>query len=84
MPADDVSSRLELLTGFGFRVELARDITSNVVRSCDELAQINEQAFAVGNAPETLGNFLAVPGSENYNSLYSGRSLYGIWRLRKI
>jgi len=84
MPADDVASRLELLTGLGFRVELARDITSNVVRSCDELAQINAQAFAVGNAPETLGNFLAVPGSENYNSLRSGRLLYGIWRLRKI
>ena len=71
-------------TGHGFRVELTRDITSNVVRSCDELAGIHAQAFAAGNAPEVLGDFLAVPGSENYDSLRSGRLLYGIWQLRKI
>ena len=84
IPADEVASRLELLAGQGFRIELARNITSNVVRSCDELAQTNAQAFATGNDQEVLGDFLAVPGSENYNSLRSGRLFYGIWRLRKI
>ena len=84
MPAGEVDFRLELLENHGFRVELARDITSNVVRSCDELAQIHARAFASGNDPEVLGDFLAVPGSENYNSLRSGRLLYGIWRLRKM
>ena len=79
----EASSRLEMLTRQGFRVELARDITSNVVRSCDELAEKNAKAFATGITPEVLDDFLAVPGSDNYNSLCSGRLLYGIWRLRK-
>ena len=84
MPASEAASRLERLTGHGFRIELARDITSNVVRSCDELAGIHAQAFDAGNAPEVLGDFLAVPGSQNYDNLRSGRLVYGIWQLRKI
>jgi phthiocerol/phenolphthiocerol synthesis type-I polyketide synthase E len=84
MPASGAASRLERLTGHGFRVELARDITSNVVRSCDELAGIHAQAFDAGNTPEVLGDFLAIPGSKNYDNLRSGRVVYGIWRLRRI
>ncbi|MBV9998816.1 MAG: SDR family NAD(P)-dependent oxidoreductase [Verrucomicrobia bacterium] len=84
IPAGEVASRLELVSRQGFEMELARDITPNVVRSCEELAGINAQAFTAGNAPEVLDDFLAVPGSENYNRLRSGRLVYGIWRLRKI
>ena len=84
MPASEAASRLDRLTAHGFRTELARDITSNVVRSCDELAGIHAQAFDAGNAPEVLGEFLAVPGSQNYDNLRSRRLVYGIWRLRKI
>lgn len=84
IPAGEVAARLELLSRQGFGIELARDITSNVVRSCEELADINAQAFTAGNASGVLDDFLAVPGSENYNRLRSGRLSYGIWRLRKI
>ena len=84
MPASRVACRLELLTAQGFRVVLSRDITANVVRSCDELAGIHAQVFAAGNAPEVLSDFLAVPGSQNYDSLRSGRLVYGIWQLRKV
>jgi SAM-dependent methyltransferase len=84
VPAGEVASRLERLGRQGFGIELARDITSNVVRSCEELAEINVQAFTAGNAPEVLDDFLAVPGSEHFNNLRSGRLFYGIWRLRKI
>jgi phthiocerol/phenolphthiocerol synthesis type-I polyketide synthase E len=84
MAAGQAGSRLGMLTAQGFQVELARDITSNVIRSCDELAEKNAKAFAAGIAPEVLDDFLAVPGSKNYESLRSGRFFYGIWRLRKI
>ena len=84
MSASGAASQLELLTTQGFRLELARDITGNVVRSCDELAEKNARVFTAGIAPEVLDDFLAVPGSKNYHDLSSGRLLYGIWRLRKI
>ena len=84
LPASGTASRLEQLAGHGFQVELTRDITSNVVRSCDELAGIHAQAFGAANAPEVLGEFLAVPGSKQYDSLRSGQLVYGIWQLRKI
>jgi acyl transferase domain-containing protein/SAM-dependent methyltransferase len=84
VPASGAVSRLERLSGHGFQVELVRDITSNVVRSCDELAGIHAQVFDAGNTPEVLGDFLAIPGSKNYDNLRSGRLVYGIWQLRKI
>jgi SAM-dependent methyltransferase len=84
MPTTRVAARLEQIAALGFRLELERDITANVLRSCDELAEVHAQAFTAGNAPDVLGEFLAVPGSENYEQLRCGRSLYGIWRLRTV
>ena len=84
MPTTGVAARLEQLAAVGFRVEVARNITANVVRSCDELADVHGHAFAADNAPHVLGEFLGVPGSRNYEALRSGRSQYGIWRLRRV
>lgn len=83
MPATRVADRLDRLGALGFRVEVARDITANILRSCDQLAEVHAHAFAAGNAPNVLGEFLAAPGSENYEQLRSGRLQYGSWRLRR-
>jgi phthiocerol/phenolphthiocerol synthesis type-I polyketide synthase E len=67
----------------GFEVERDRDITDNVLRSCDEVAAARVQAFDSRNDRQLMRNFLAVPGSDVYEELRSGRWTYRILKLRK-
>jgi phthiocerol/phenolphthiocerol synthesis type-I polyketide synthase E len=74
---------LALMEKSGFTMELERDITANVLLSCDEVAHNRTGAYNAGNDPELLNNFLAVPGSRPYEEMQSGHSRYQIYRLRK-
>lgn len=84
IPRDAVPGRIELLASMGLSLELSRDITANVLRSCDEAAVINARAFSGANAPDVLGDFLGAPGSRTYELMRTGRTVYGIWRFRKV
>jgi phthiocerol/phenolphthiocerol synthesis type-I polyketide synthase E len=70
-----------ILEGLGFRCEVERDITANVLASCDRIAERRRQSFAIEDDP-TLRDFLAVPGSPTYEGLRAGGSAYFIWQLR--
>jgi phthiocerol/phenolphthiocerol synthesis type-I polyketide synthase E len=83
IPARAIPDRIAQLESVGLSLELSRDITANVVRSCDQAAGINAQAFSDGNAPEVLSDFLGAPESRTYELMRSGATRYGIWRLRK-
>ncbi|HSF31101.1 MAG TPA: methyltransferase domain-containing protein [Candidatus Tectomicrobia bacterium] len=67
----------------GFLVEREVDITSNVLLSCDEIARTRVQAFSAANDPDLMKNFLAVPGSEVYDSMQQRLWTYNILKLRK-
>jgi ubiquinone/menaquinone biosynthesis C-methylase UbiE len=67
----------------GFLIERDVDITANVLLSCDEIARTRVQAFAAGNDPELMKNFLAVPGSEVYDAMQQRLWTYNILQLRK-
>lgn len=71
------------LKSIGFVLEQNRDITSNVLLSCEEIARTRVQAFSAGNDPELMANFLAVPGSEVYDSMHRRIWTYNIARFRK-
>jgi SAM-dependent methyltransferase len=71
------------LKSLGFLIEREIDITANVLLSCDEIARTRVQAFAADNDPELMKNFLAVPGSEVYDSMQQRIWTYNILRLRK-
>jgi len=71
------------LKSLGFVVESDRDITANVLLSCDEIAGSRVQAFSSGNAQSVMANFLAVPGSEVYESMKRRLWTYKITRFRK-
>jgi phthiocerol/phenolphthiocerol synthesis type-I polyketide synthase E len=71
------------LQSLGFLIERNVDITTNVLRSCDEIARTRVQAFAAGNDPELMKNFLAVPGSEVYDAMQQRLWAYNILKLRK-
>jgi ubiquinone/menaquinone biosynthesis C-methylase UbiE len=70
-----------LLESLGMRIESQRDITPNVLRSCDEVAAQRVQAF--GGSNESIDNFLAVPGSVVYENMASGAWEYQIVRARR-
>jgi phthiocerol/phenolphthiocerol synthesis type-I polyketide synthase E len=83
LPVDRRGECLAYLQDLGFRIEQDRDITTNVLRSCDEIARARVGAFSSANDPQLMANFLAVPGSEVYESMERRQWIYTIMRLRK-
>jgi phthiocerol/phenolphthiocerol synthesis type-I polyketide synthase E len=67
-----------LLPALGLKIETERDITANVLASCDAIAATRAQAF--GGHSEMIDNFLAVPGSGVYEQMRSGAWQYRIVR----
>ncbi len=77
----------EFLLHLGFAVVGNRDITSNVLLSCDERAEKRLETFALSskiNSPKILENFLAVPGSDDYNKMKEGLTKYKIYAFKKV
>jgi hypothetical protein len=71
------------LEASGFVTIRDRDITSNVLRSCDEVARARVSSFGEPRRDGELETFLGVPGSLNYENMRSGRSTYRIRTLHK-
>ncbi|MGH9630276.1 MAG: class I SAM-dependent methyltransferase [Bryobacteraceae bacterium] len=71
------------LTALGFMTEARREITSNVLLSCDETAQRHRTAFGTTGSDPAIQEFLAVPGSSNYDRLQSRELVYNIVTMRK-
>jgi phthiocerol/phenolphthiocerol synthesis type-I polyketide synthase E len=59
-----------------------RDITANVLASCDGVAATRAQAFNENSA--MIDNFLAVPGSAVYEQMNSGAWQYRIVRAQRV
>jgi SAM-dependent methyltransferase len=58
-----------------------REITANVLASCDEVATTRADAFGAPDA--AIDNFLAVPGSPVYEQMRSGAWQYRIVRAER-
>ena len=69
-----------LLQSLKLHVESERDITANVLASCDEVAATRTKAF--GGSSEAIDNFLAVPGSAVYEQMRAGAWEYRMLRAR--
>jgi phthiocerol/phenolphthiocerol synthesis type-I polyketide synthase E len=67
-----------LLGPLGLKIKDDREITPNVLASCDEVAATRAHAFGGSNA--AIDNFLAVPGSMVYEQMRSGAWEYRIVR----
>jgi phthiocerol/phenolphthiocerol synthesis type-I polyketide synthase E len=67
-----------LLGPLALDIQHDREITPNVLASCDEVAATRAQAFGGSNA--AIDNFLAVPGSMVYEQMRSGSWEYRIVR----
>ncbi len=83
LPSDMTDDYLSVLQEMGFILDINRDITNNVLLSCDETAGRHLDAFDKDNDAELIGNFLAVPGSKPYEGMKHGTSAYRIFRLKK-
>ena len=71
-----------ILAALGLILEADRDITANVLASCDEIASGRGAAFGAPSA--AIDNFLAVPGSPVYEQMRTGAWEYRLarWRVR--
>lgn len=76
-----VSGYMKFLRDLGFTIEVDRDITKNVLLSCDQTARLHLNSFDQDNTSFVVNNFLGVPGSQVYNEMKVGRSTYRIYRL---
>jgi len=73
----------QILTGLGFEILRKRDITSNVLLSCDEIAAANTRLYAEGNNDNVITNFLATPDSRIYGEMRAGQQQYLMYQIRK-
>ena len=71
-----------LLASLGLRVASERDITANVLHSCDDVAANRTKAF--GGRDAMIENFLAVPGSAVYEQMQSGAWEYRLLRAERL
>jgi phthiocerol/phenolphthiocerol synthesis type-I polyketide synthase E len=83
MPREKSNHSVGILRQVGFTVEQDRDITNNVVLSCDEIAPLRTQVFHSGNDTGLVNNFLATPDSQVYQAMKNGTWVYRICRFRK-
>jgi SAM-dependent methyltransferase len=67
-----------ILAALGLSIKTDREITANVLTSCDEIAAGRVQAF--GEPSAAISNFLAVPGSAVYEQMRTGAWEYRIVR----
>jgi SAM-dependent methyltransferase len=81
LPTNRFQEATLFLEDIGLHVERNRDITSNVLLSCDAIARQRVQAYG-GDSPE-LETFLGAPGSQYYEDMRAGRWTYRILRLAK-
>jgi phthiocerol/phenolphthiocerol synthesis type-I polyketide synthase E len=78
-----IAGSLGYLAHAGFELLRNRNITPNVLRSCDEVSTSRVQAFDTRNDQQLMQNFLATPGSHVYEEMRSGRWEYRIFKLRR-
>lgn len=83
MMVREVRPSLALLRKIGFKVEVERDITTNVLLACDAYAESRIGAFHGAPTGGTLEDFLATPGSKVYEMLKGRTFVYLMYRLRK-
>jgi phthiocerol/phenolphthiocerol synthesis type-I polyketide synthase E len=69
-------------SALGLRIFDDRDITANVLASCDATAARHAKAF--GERHAQMDNVLAVPGSPVYEQMRSGAWEYRILRARRV
>lgn len=81
LPPERMREAIGFLASVGLRMERDRDITANVLLSCDQVARGRVQAY--GASSTELENFLGAPGSQYYESMRAGRMTYRILKLRK-
>jgi SAM-dependent methyltransferase len=79
----NMTSCIAYLQHIGFDLERDRDITDNVLLSCNEISQTRIHAFDSRNDSQTIENFLATPGSYVYEEMKTGRWTYRILKFRK-
>jgi len=83
LPSDRFGDSLRLLRDIGFALERDRNITSNVLASCDQIAGSRVGAYTTSSDGTTLNDFLGAPGSRYYEEMRTSRWTYRICKLRK-
>jgi len=80
---EELSEHRQMLKDSGFVIEHRRDITSNVLLSCDETAARNARAFSDANDSGIMGNFLGLPDTGLYSAMKNGYQKYMLYRFCK-
>jgi len=83
LPVRRMSECTALLKTIGFQVVQDRDITSNVLLSCDEVARNRMLAYRTASQIAELSGFLGAPGSAVYEDMKNGSRTYRILRLQR-
>jgi phthiocerol/phenolphthiocerol synthesis type-I polyketide synthase E len=78
LPIAQFTHAIRYLTELGFEVERNRDISNNVLLSCEEVGRRRLAAFGAGNDSGIMREFLGAPESLTYGEMRRGLSQYRI------
>jgi len=84
IPGARIAEYKDFLGRAGFALERERDVSGNVLASCDAAAETHLRSLASNETDRlAIAEFLLVAGSETYAKLKSGNAKYVMLRLRK-
>jgi ubiquinone/menaquinone biosynthesis C-methylase UbiE len=83
LPAGRMQEAIAYLSSLSFEIEQDRDITANVLLSCDQVAAARSAAYSAAQQGGELDNFLGAPGTPNYEYMRAGLRVYRILKVRK-
>jgi phthiocerol/phenolphthiocerol synthesis type-I polyketide synthase E len=83
LPTGRMKECTELLKAVGFSVEIERNITTNILLSCDQTPRAQAGAFQNKRDARILEEFLGLPGSEVYEEMRLGQAVYKILKLKR-
>jgi len=83
MPVQQIQACVGRLALLGFVVQRDRDVTPNVMLSCDAIANRRLEVFDTHNDRHLMSDFLGAPGSVTYNCMQTGAWQYRIFKLHK-
>lgn len=83
LPRSDFGAAVEFLRSLGFVTERDQDITSNVLTSCADSADLQLQAFSRCNDDKWMALALGAPGSNVYEDMKNGVTDFRILKFQK-
>lgn len=83
LPVEQFATDVDALTRLGLVLQRERDVTRNVLVSCDQCQGALFQGIESTGTDAGIANAIGLPGSQVYRYMQTGRTAYRLFRFQK-